>query len=70
MNDARIFDEELLLNRRYGSFVFKTRRTWTCQRCGLVIEKGGQIEHSYAPDMGFTIELCMPCVLILGEKKV
>ena len=67
MIDVEILAEEILNARRYGSFVLKTRKQWTCNRCGLTIEKGGQIEHSYTPDMKSTIELCMGCVLILGK---
>ena len=66
MIDVEIYSDEILAARRYPSVV-KTRKQWTCSRCGLAIEKGGQIEHSYSADMKLTIELCLDCVRILSE---
>ena len=66
MIDVEIYNEETLRARRYPN-ICKTRKKWMCNRCGLAVEKGGQIEHSYSNNMKLTIELCMDCVRILGE---
>lgn len=58
--------DEVFKTRRYPH-VTKTRKNWHCRRCGILVEKGGRIEHSYSADGKTCLELCLPCVYDLRK---
>lgn len=68
MKEFAILSDEILIGRRYPS-VTKTRKDWKCTRCGVTVEKGDFIEHSYSADGKICIELCLPCVKALNKAK-